>query len=102
MIVTDQKISETTPNTFSFDTGTGCGSAGLNTVWMVYSGLVPISPNTTPKAPSSRAIRAVPCLITLPHTLASPTLAARMPSDEELLEHLRRHEAEGCGRPASG
>ena len=32
MIVTDQKISETTPNTLSLDTGTGCGSLGLNTV----------------------------------------------------------------------
>src|SRR5215472_9980278 len=71
MITTAQTISETTPYTFSVDTGTGCGSDGLNTVCTVYSGLVPISPKTTPKAPSSRAIRVVPCLITLPDTLAT-------------------------------
>ena len=35
MIVTDQMISETTPRTLSRDTATGCGSPGLNTVWMV-------------------------------------------------------------------
>ena len=35
MIVTDQKISETIPNTVSRVTETGCGSCGLNTVWTV-------------------------------------------------------------------
>ena len=35
MIITDQKISETTPNTLPALTGTGCGSAGLKTVWIV-------------------------------------------------------------------
>ncbi len=35
MIVTDQKISETTPRMFCVDTGTRCGSAGLKTVWTV-------------------------------------------------------------------
>jgi hypothetical protein len=58
MIVTDQKISETTPKTFSLDTGTGCGSLGLKTVSTVYSGLVPMSPKTTPRAPSASAPRA--------------------------------------------
>src|SRR5215831_8486782 len=66
-IVTAQKISETTPNTFSVDTGTGCGSDGLKTVCTVYSGLVPISPNTTPRAPTASAAWALPRLITLPH-----------------------------------
>src|SRR6516164_7581925 len=64
MIVTDQKISETTPKTFSLDTGTGCGSLGLKTVWTVYSGLVPMSPKTTPRAPSASAPRAATCRFT--------------------------------------
>ena len=34
-IITDQKISETIPNTVSRVTETGCGSCGLNTVWTV-------------------------------------------------------------------
>src|SRR6266536_2629137 len=54
-IVTDQKISEMTPKMLSSVTLTGCGSAGLNTVWTVYSGLVPMSPKTTPRAPAVRA-----------------------------------------------
>src|SRR5215471_6040106 len=66
-IVTAQKISETTPNTFCVDTGTGCGSDGLKTVCTVYSGLVPISPNTTPRAPTASAAWALPRLITLSH-----------------------------------
>src|SRR5215468_8666765 len=72
-IVTAQKISETTPNTFCVDTGTGCGSDGLKTVCTVYSGLVPISPNTTPRAPTASAAWALPRLITL-RTLPSATL----------------------------
>ena len=55
MIVTDQKISETTPKMLSCDTLTGCGSPGLKSVCTVYSGLVPMSPKTTPRAPSARA-----------------------------------------------
>ena len=35
MIITDQKISDTTPYTLSVLIGTGCGSLGLKTVWMV-------------------------------------------------------------------
>ena len=35
MIITDQKMSDTTPNTLLVLIGTGCGSAGLKTVWMV-------------------------------------------------------------------
>jgi hypothetical protein len=35
MIITDQNTSDTTPNTLVVLTGTGCGSAGLNTVWRV-------------------------------------------------------------------
>src|ERR1700761_4352087 len=78
MAITDQKISETTPNTFSVVTGTGCGSDGLKTVCTVYSGLVPMSPNTTPRAPSSRAPRAVGCLFVLPAepVFAPPTTAS--------------------------
>jgi len=59
MIVTDQKISEMTPKMLACDTVTGCGSLGLNTVWTVYSGLVPMSPKTTPRAPTARANWAV-------------------------------------------
>src|SRR5215472_4806726 len=66
-IVTAQKISEMTPNTFWLDTGTGCGSDGLKAVCTVYSGLVPMSPNTTPRAPTASAACALPRLITLPH-----------------------------------
>ena len=55
MIITDQKISEMTPKMLSCDTLTGCGSLGLKTVCTVYSGLVPMSPKTTPRAPSARA-----------------------------------------------
>ena len=55
MIVTDQKISETIPKMLSSDTLTGCGSPGLYTVWTVYNGLVPMSPKTTPRAPTARA-----------------------------------------------
>jgi hypothetical protein len=35
MIVTDQKISETTPKMLSIVAATGCGSPGLKTVWTV-------------------------------------------------------------------
>ena len=35
MIITDQKISDTTPYTLSVLIGTGCGSLGSKTVWMV-------------------------------------------------------------------
>src|ERR1700752_3530043 len=79
MATTAQKISEMTPYTFCVDTGTRCGSDGLNTVCTVYRGLVPMSPNTTPRAPSSRAPRAVPCrldrpVVALPATAASDTI----------------------------
>src|SRR6267142_647937 len=50
MIITDQKINDTTPYTLSVLIGTGSGSLGLKAVWMVI-GLVPMSPNTTPSAP---------------------------------------------------
>ena len=55
MIVTAQKMSDTTPNTLSRDTLTGCGSPGSKSVCTVYNGLVPMSPKTTPRAPSVRA-----------------------------------------------
>src|SRR5262249_10764277 len=71
MIVTDQKISETTPKTFSLDTGTGCGSPGLKTVWTVYSGLVPMSPKTTPRPPGASAPRAATCRFTV--TVSCPS-----------------------------
>ncbi len=35
MIITDQKIVDTTPYTLSAEIGTGCGSPGLKTVWIV-------------------------------------------------------------------
>src|SRR6201995_2270556 len=66
MAITDQKISDTIPYTCSVVTATRCGSDGLKTVCSVYSGLVPMSPNTTPSAPSSSAPRATLWLIRLP------------------------------------
>ena len=65
MIVTDQKISEMIPKMVSCDTLTGCGSLGLKTVWTVYSGLVPMSPKTTPRAPTARAPWPAACRFTL-------------------------------------
>jgi hypothetical protein len=65
MIVTDQKISETTPKMLSCDTLTGCGSLGLKTVCTVYNGLVPMSPKTTPSAPTASAPCAVARRLTL-------------------------------------
>ena len=65
MIVTDQKISEMIPKMLSCDTLTGCGSLGLKTVCTVYSGLVPMSPKTTPRAPTARAPCAVARRLTL-------------------------------------
>ena len=59
MIVTDQKTSEMTPKMVSCDTLTGCGSLGSKTVCTAYSGLVPMSPKTTPRAPTARA----PCAV---------------------------------------
>jgi len=35
MTITDQKIVETTPYTLSAEIGTGGGSPGLKTVWIV-------------------------------------------------------------------
>src|SRR5216683_4889341 len=72
MIVTDQKISETIPKMLSVDTRTGCGSPGLKTVWMVYSGLVPMSPKTTPRAPTASAPRAVARRFTITVFLSGP------------------------------
>src|SRR5215471_2617617 len=72
-IVTAQKISEMTPNTFWLDTGTGRGSDGLKTVCTVYSGLVPMSPNTTPRAPTASAAWEPPRLITPPLRHAHPS-----------------------------
>src|SRR5579862_2645598 len=65
MISTDQKISEVTPKMLSRDTLTGCGSVGLKTVWTVYSGLVPMSPKTTPRAPIASAACAVACRLAI-------------------------------------
>ena len=58
-IITDQKISEMIPKMLSVVAVTGCGSPGLKTVWTVYSGLVPMSPKTTPRAPTINAPFAV-------------------------------------------
>src|SRR5580692_1067965 len=63
MMVTDQKISEMIPKTCSVETCTGCGSLGLKTVCTVYSGLVPMSPKTTPSAPTVRAAWPVTCRV---------------------------------------
>ena len=77
-IVTDQKISEMIPKMLSSVTLTGCGSAGLKTVWTVYSGLVPMSPKTTPRAPRARAAWAVERRSTL--AVCQPVRSARTSS----------------------
>ena len=79
MIVTDQKISETIPKMLSCDTLTGCGSLGLKTVWTVYSGLVPMSPKTTPRAPTARAPWRAACRLTL--TVSSRAASLRLTHD---------------------
>ena len=82
-IVTDQKISEMIPKILSSVTLTGWGSPGLKTVWTVYSGLVPMSPKTTPRAPSARAPWAVARRFTLTvfssWCVRRPWLSARRP-----------------------
>ena len=78
MIVTAQKIIETIPKMESCVTLTGCGSVGLKTVCMAYSGLVPMSPKTTPSAPTVRA----PCAAARRLTPTVPASPAR---------HLKRY-----------
>src|ERR687888_700677 len=58
--VTDQKISEMTPYTSPVDGSTACPSIA-NTVCTAYSGLVPMSPNTTPRAPTASPTSPAPC-----------------------------------------
>ena len=81
MMVTDQKISETIPKMVSVDTLTGCGSPGLKTVCTVYSGLVPMSPKTTPRAPTARAVRVVVRWLTPTNVRPPPQACTRYPSD---------------------
>ena len=85
-IVTAQKISEMTPNMLSSVTLTGCGSAGLKTVWTVYSGLVPMSPKTTPRAPSARApwvvVRRLTLTVFSSWCARRPWLSARRAGEE--------------------
>src|ERR1700756_5624331 len=85
MSIPDQKISEVTPKTLSSETRTRCGSDGSNTVWTVYSGLVPMSPNTTPSAPSASAACPPPRLVltglTLQNALAASQAASRQDGD---------------------
>ena len=81
MIVTDQKISETTPKMVSCDTLTGCGSLGLKSVCTVYSGLVPMSPKTTPRAPTARAPWAVARRLTLTVFASLPPACTRHPNE---------------------
>ena len=49
--MSDQKISESMPKTLNWVSSTGC-LLREKTSFIVYKGLVPISPNTTPKAAS--------------------------------------------------
>src|SRR5579859_7852058 len=99
MIVTDQKISETIPKMLSCDTMTGCGSPGLKTVCTVYSGLVPMSPKTTPRAPTARAPCAVARWLTSTvfascrRRLARATLNERFDQDTADLTTARRRRA---------
>src|ERR1700683_1822230 len=86
MIVTDQKISEMIPKMASCDTLTGCGSLGLKTVWTVYRGLVPMSPKTTPRAPSARA----PCAVARRLTLKVLTSPTRYPNERSRQDTVER------------
>src|SRR5438874_11650519 len=52
--VSDQNTSDTTPYT-SPAVGRTAPLSMEKTVWIAYSGLVPMSPNTTPSAPSASA-----------------------------------------------
>ena len=79
MMVTAQKISEMTPKMLSSDTVTGCGSPGLKTVWTVYSGLVPMSPKTTPRAPTVRAAWAVAGRLTITMSASPPPCLYALP-----------------------
>ena len=58
--VTDQKISEITPNT-SESVGLTAWPSIENTVCIAYSGLVPMSPKTIPIAPTASPIRPPLC-----------------------------------------
>src|SRR4051812_50218192 len=60
-IVIVQKTSETTPYTSAVVACTAWLSA-VNTVCSAYSGLVPMSPKTTPRAPNASAATPVPTL----------------------------------------
>ena len=53
--ISPQKITDTAPITCGALSATPV--AGLNTSFIVYSGLVPMSPYTTPMAPSVSAAR---------------------------------------------
>ena len=59
IIVIDQKASEITPYTFAGVAATACWSME-KTVCIEYRGLVPMSPNTMPKAPSISGARRRP------------------------------------------
>src|ERR1700733_9779081 len=96
MIVTDQKISEMIPKMASCDTLTGCGSLGLKTVWTVYRGLVPMSPKTTPRAPSARA----PCAVARRLTLKVLTSPTRYPNERSRQDAVERASWRRDGRPA--
>src|SRR5260370_22229381 len=54
-IINDQKIAETPPRTFAVEKGMPW--LGLNTSFTAYSGLVPMSPYTTPRAASVSVLR---------------------------------------------
>ncbi len=55
----DQTMSERMPITLSGVSG--MPYSGLKAVFSAYSGLVPMSPKTTPMAPRTRAARALRC-----------------------------------------
>ncbi len=56
IIMSDQKIRDSMPRTLNWVSSTGC-LLREKTSFMVYSGLVPISPNTTPNAESESVAR---------------------------------------------
>ena len=53
--IIDQNTSERMPSTFSGVSGIAC--LPVKAVWMAYSGLVPMSPYTTPIAASASVTR---------------------------------------------
>ena len=65
----DHTMADTTPMTFAGSSGRPL--AGSNTVFIVYSGLVPMSPNTMPMAARASAGKGAWCATAGAHALSA-------------------------------